>query len=182
MQRSLLFLACSAAATCSIDFAHGDLPKFAISAPLGLTDAKHTKANGQRTSQVYYAKGAYTSGSADQFIPNPYSGGYEIGKSAWWSDGTRTVRLGFTGFDYTSRFGFETGLQHSGVVGMNSAGLTIGRSQRNPSGVWNGFGTPWVWDGTTLTELGMDGLGYRDGSNRRQAAVVMRGINEAGQI
>ena len=133
MGRSLLFLlACSAAASYSVKVAHGELPNFAISAPLGLTDAKHTHTNGHRSSQAYYAKGDYTSGSSDQFIPNPYGGGNVIGKSAWWSDGTRVVRLGFTGFDYTSRFGFETGLQHSGVVGMNSAGLTIGRSERNP--------------------------------------------------
>lgn len=184
MRRNLLcLLSCSAAASCSVNLARGDLPNFAISAPLGLTDAKHTNANGQRTSQIYYAKGTYSSGSSDQFIQNSYGGGNVIGKSAWWSDGTRTVRLGFTGFDYTSRFGFETGLQHSGVVGMNSAGLTIGRSARNPSGSWwADLGTPWVWDGTTLTELGMDGPGYRDGSNRRQASVVARGINEAGQI
>ncbi len=65
---------------------------------------------------------------------------------------------------------------------MNSSGLTIGYSERNPDETYPNQGTPWLWDGTSLTELGLDGPEYRDNLNRRSSGVLLRGINDAGDI
>lgn len=154
-----------------------ELPKYAISEPLGLKDAKHTATNGRQSSRVGWSAGQYMVGASDGF-----KGNQTLGASVWWTDGQRMVRLGYTGYDYTGHFTVSDGVQQSYSKGMNKHGVTIGYSVLNPWGDYNDNGTPWVWNGTSLIELGMDGVGYRDQFNRRSAGVLTRGINDAGDI
>jgi len=81
-----------------------------------------------------------------------YPDGAPLGADAWLWNGSRTIRLGLTGGEYT----LPTGEQGSSPQMINASGQVVGSSARmHPSG-FNLGNDVWLWDGEQLRPIILD--------------------------
>lgn len=139
---------------------------------IGLTGPEHTRDDGYRIS------GARQLNESGQAIGGSgrYNGSTRLGSSAWLYDGSRTVNIGLTGAEHTSREGFNDSSVHK----LNETGQAIGSSSRyNGASTYLGT-TAWLYDGKGTVNIGLTEAehtrddGFRSNSTQQ--------LNEAGQV
>lgn len=135
---------------------------------IGLTDAEHTSSNGSRSSGATRLNDdGLVLGNSDR-----YDGTTDMGRTAWIYDGSTTFNIGPADSDHTR----DDGYRFSRGVDLNEAGQVIGNSERYVGGPEVGS-TAWMYDGTTLINIGLtspeytrdDGLQYNSVERLNQA-------------
>ena len=139
---------------------------------LGFADPEHTSARGYRASSVLHlTESGLVAGDTSRFN----GGATFLGQTAWLYDGTTTIRLGFTGDEYTR----DDGYRYSSSRWLTESGLVAGYSDRFAGSQSMGR-TVWLYDGTTTRVIGLTGPGYtRDDGYR---ASFLRHITESGFV
>ncbi len=129
---------------------------------LGFADTEHTRDDGYRASSVLHlTESGLVAGDTSRFN----GGATFLGQTAWLYDGTTTIRLGFTGDEYTR----DDGYRSSSPQRLTESGLVAGYSDRFAGSQSMGR-TVWLYDGTTTREIGLsdpehtraDGLRYSE--------------------
>jgi hypothetical protein len=136
---------------------------------LGLTGPEFTRSDGYKYSVV----GSLNQAEHALGASYRYVGQYNNGPGAipWLYNGENTIRLGFTGPEYT----WSNGFQNGGATGFNAAGQVSGYSWR-----YNGGVSAWFYNGATTVEIGLTGSEYT--RNDGYKVVQADGLNEFGQV
>ena len=138
---------------------------------LGLTDAEHTRSDGQ---QVSTANRLNASGRVLGHSER-YSGMNYNGLSAFLYDGTRTLEIGFTDVEHTSISGYR----HNGARALNNAGQVIGESDRYGGTAFLQGRTAYLFDGQQTIDIGLVDAAHTRSDGYRSSHVSE--LNEAGQ-
>lgn len=106
---------------------------------IGLFDDEHTvDVNGLQVSDVIdLNESGWVLGKSDRYV-----GESSAGRSAWLYDGADTIRLGFTGAEYTGK----DGGQYTWATLLTESGFAAGASSRFP-GAESGGVSAWLYDG-----------------------------------
>jgi hypothetical protein len=100
-----------------------------------------------------------------------YSGTTDLGRDAWFYDGSATVQIGLTGTSYERSNGFrETWVRY-----LNQAGQVAGVSRQFSDEPYMAYDA-WLYDGTATVRIGLAGTGYETSDSE----VLF--LNEAGQV
>lgn len=139
---------------------------------IGLFDSIHTRSDGYQSgaAQFLNAQG-HVAGYNDRF-----NGTTDMGESAWLYNGSSTVRIGFTGSDFTRSDGY----QNSVVIALNDQGQAAGYSIsfKGTSSSWGGGGV-WLYDGSTHLELGFTDSAHTRSDGYQFSTVAS--LNNQGQ-
>jgi hypothetical protein len=163
-----------AAAACAIlgspDLAAALPPNYLIRT-LGLTDAQHTRSDGQRTSSL----AALNAGGVAIGDSQRYSGFSDLGKSAWIFIDDTTVQIGLYDAEHTNA---ANGYQLSRAELLNSAGQVSGQSQRFNGGLAAGY-SAWLYSAGTTIRLGYTDSIHTDTDGTQYSRIEF--LNDAGQ-
>lgn len=115
----------------------------------GFFDATHTRSDGYQLSSPKLTPNALgqSSGTSER-----YKGSTSIGQSAWFYDGTSTIRIGL--FDATHTRSTDN-FQSSSVLAPNDMGQVAGDSSRFLNGTTNGGSSAWLFSNGTSTRIGL---------------------------
>jgi hypothetical protein len=143
---------------------------------LGLADAIHTRSDGHQDSTLVDAVATgFAVGTSTTYKSNA-----EFGRSAWWSDGIQTVRLGLFDGEHTSDVFPALFSNSSAALGVNRAGVTVGNSVS-----YKGQGetdSAWHFDGRSITRLGILDALHRGPHGEYNTRVQGSWLNDAGDV
>jgi hypothetical protein len=146
-------------------YGHGALAR------MGLTDADHTRSDGQQVSVATLLN------AAGQCIgsSNSYNGSAPTGQSAWLYDHGATIRLGYFGAGYTG----SGDVQYSHAQCLNDSGQVAGISYTY-DGSANLGAAAWLYDHGTTTRIGFTDADYTGSTGYQYSSPS--DINAAGQV
>jgi hypothetical protein len=145
------------------------------SVQVGLVDAEHTRdSDSWKESVVSHLNEA---GQAAGRSSKYGAGGVALGLSAWYFDGTSTVRVGYTSSLYTRD---TDGYQVSSVSDVLENGLVVGHSYRYaPGGIQSGADY-WIYDSATTSMLGYTDAEHTNDEGGQSS--TLQGSNSSGQV
>ena len=140
---------------------------------VGLSGTEHTSSTGVRDT---FGSSINEAGQAIGVTFRYNGGSTDLGQSAWFYNGSSTVKLGYTDSTHTRYDGYR----YSSVFKMNESGQVIGTSKRFSFSPQNFGQTAWLYDSGSTIKLGItDSTHTRyDGYQFSQ----VNDLNEAGQV
>ena len=142
---------------------------------VGLTDAEHTRSDGYRYSSTVYVGSL---NGAGQVVGNAYrynGSNTDMGRSAWFYNGTTSVNIGLTDAEHTrssDEYRFSAG------GGLNEAGQVTGIAQRfSSTGTDLGY-SAWLYNGTSTANIGLTDTEHTRGDGYRYSRADH--LNELG--
>lgn len=149
---------------------------------VGLTDAEHTRdTDGYRDGIVRLTEAGFADGSSRRYG----TGGADLGRSAWFFDGSNTVQVGFTDTEHTRD---TDGYRLSSARIVNDDLDVVGSSNRYGPGGSSLGRSVFFYDGDTTQNIGLTDAdhtrstdGYR-WSEYYNSFNGNPGINAAGQL
>jgi hypothetical protein len=119
---------------------------------IGLTDAEHTRTNGERSSTVSQLnRRGRAAGSSNRYRAAGVRGSSSLGTSAWFYDGTTTRNIGLVAAEHTR----DDGYKESSVRGLLELGHVVGFSFRYNGGNTSLGGSAWLYDGVSTLDIGL---------------------------
>jgi Protein of unknown function (DUF3466) len=137
---------------------------------VGLTGHEHTRIDGFKNSFAEFINDA---GQVIGYAERYNGGSKELGQSAWFYNGTRTIDIGLpdTRFD---------GLKYSRAYVLTPTGQVLGSSWRFNSNGDHAGESLWLHDGTSRIEIGLFGPEYTSSNGTRISQPFW--MNSAGQV
>jgi hypothetical protein len=143
---------------------------------VGLTDAEHTRVNGEKFSSVSRLnRRGQAAGRSSRYDSSSARGG-PLGNSAWFYDGTTTQNIGLVGPEHTG----GNGLKDSTVAALTDGGKVAGTSTLYFGGSSAMGSTAWLFDGATTNEIGLADPEHTNSNGRRSSS--LKGLNESEQV
>lgn len=139
---------------------------------IGLTGPEHTKDDGYRNS---VPEGLDNAGRIYGYADRYNGGAADLGRSAFYFNGTSTLDIGLTTSNHTRNDGYRT----SRVSQLNGAGQARGFSFRYNGATYTGQ-SAWLFDGTATIEIGLIDAEHTSQSGYRWSE--SNSLNEAGQL
>jgi len=105
-------------------------------------------------------------------------GGTQLGRSAWFYDGSNTVRVGIYGAEHTRNDGYQE--SEINPLALNEAGRFSGNSLRYNGGSTELGRSAWLYDGTATVQVGLTGFDHTRDDGYKESFADRP--NEAGQV
>jgi hypothetical protein len=140
---------------------------------LGLPGYEHTRNDLYELSSASELNNA---GQVRGFSPRFNGGSTNLGESAWFYDGRKTINIGLTGAEHTSIGGSKISFSTK----LNEAGQVSGYSKRYNGGSVDLGRTAWVYNGTSTIDVGLTGSEHTRDDGYKYSSIGQ--LNEAGQV
>jgi len=151
----------------------------AVTIDIGLTGSEHSRNDGYKFSSYvggqHLNQAGQVSGYSDRFL----GGGTNLGRSAWFYNGSSTIDIGLTGSEHTRHDGYKFSMG----LDINEAGQIIGYSDRYSGGVESQGQSAWLYNGTSTIDIGLTGVEHTNNVGARQSGFGFgQQLNQAGQV
>ncbi|MEM9111230.1 MAG: PEP-CTERM sorting domain-containing protein [Planctomycetota bacterium] len=173
-------LLCTSALLLAGASAYGGVPLSYEGRVLDLVTGDFAPSEGAafRTLLTGVADGGVSAGSTVRTRTNQAPIGLFPSSGAWYDDGTTRVQIGLDAPEYRNE---ATGEIYNTPVRINAAGQLIGTTRRYTDAGGDNGQDAWRYDGTTLSRIGLTGIGYENTSTGERWSQGYF-INSAGVI
>ncbi len=143
---------------------------------VGLTDTEHTRStDGYRYS---VAENLNAAGAVSGYSRRYAAGGANLGRSAWFSDGTTSTNIGLTDTVHTRD---TDGYRFSAVQFMNDAGNVAGYANRYEAGGDPLGRSAWLFSGSSTVNIGLTNAEHTSSTDGERFSSA-QALNASGEV